>query len=73
MQTVIDAIWDFKKTITLKYGIEPKRIYLGLLDRRDLMRDAALPMWHVDTESQKRTFMGLTVYEVNEERHIHVC
>ena len=73
MQTVIDAIWSFKKTITLKYGIEPKRIYLGFLDRRDLMRDAALSKWSVDTESKQRTFMGLTVYEVNEERHIHVC
>lgn len=70
MNEVLEAIYNFR-CANWPRGIEPKRIYLGRENKRRLYSEAE--PWRFGHSMAEPEFMGLRLFFVIEEEHIHVC
>lgn len=64
-------IWKARHDFVGKNQVAPKCLYLGHDDYRDLLRE--LEPWEMPPMQNRRSFMGMDLYLVDDERHINVA
>lgn len=71
-EDVEQEVWRRRAEHTSASGESPTRVYLGF-EQVMALRRGPRALYYLDPRGSPPSFMGLRLYIVNEDDHLHVC